>query len=154
MPCLAAGHAFLRPAVEAGYLDSICRPVLWQDNKQLGFLQAPDAETVGGLGNTVRTLKLRIQFCGGCNPEIDRGLLVKRLKQLIESVGIKPIICKDDQADWLILVNGCSRACLEEQFPESENGSGRISVQGTNLDCRPMAENDLPRTIWDTMRRF
>jgi hypothetical protein len=80
--------------------------------------------------------------------------LVKRLKRLIESVGIKPIICKDEQADWLILVNGCSRACLEEQFPESQNGSGRLSAQGANFDYRAVAENDLPRAIWDAMRKL
>jgi hypothetical protein len=122
-------------------------------HKQGDFPQAPKDKTFGGLRNTVRTLKLRIQFCGGCNPEIDRGLLVKRLKRLIESVGIEPIICKDEQADWLILVNGCSRACLEEQFSESQSGSGRLSAQGANFDYRPVEENDLPRAIWDEMRK-
>ena len=100
------------------------------------------------------TIKLRILYCGGCNPEIDRGLLVERLKQLIESVGIKPVLCKDDQADWLILVNGCARACLEDQFPESQRGPWRISVQGANLDYRAVAENELPRAIWDEMRKL
>jgi len=80
--------------------------------------------------------------------------LVAHLKQLIESVGIKPILCKDDQADWLILVSGCARACLEEQFPESPRRPRRISVQGANFDYRPMAENELPRTIWDEMRKL
>ncbi|MGO9117802.1 MAG: hypothetical protein ACLQPD_09355 [Desulfomonilaceae bacterium] len=99
------------------------------------------------------TIKLQIQYCGGCNPEIDRGSLVTQLKQLIESAGINPILCKDDQADWLILVNGCARACLEEQFPESQTRPRRISIQGNNFNYRTVAENELPRTIWNTMRK-
>lgn len=101
----------------------------------------------------VTTIKVRIQYCGGCNPEIDRGSLVAHLKQLIESFGIKPILCKDDEADWLILVNGCARACLEEQFPESQIRPRCISVQGSNFDYRPVAENELPRTIWEIIRK-
>jgi|GEM_PF-1211954 len=102
----------------------------------------------------VTTIRLRIQYCGGCNPEIDRGSLVAHLKQLIESAGLKPILCKDGQPDWLILVNGCARACLEEQFPESQGWPKRISVQGSNFDYRPVAENELPRTIWKIIRQF
>jgi hypothetical protein len=79
---------------------------------------------------------------------------VERLIQLIESAGIKPVICKDDPADWLILVNGCARACLEDQFPESQSGARRISIQGSNLDYRPVAENDLPQRILDEMRKL
>jgi hypothetical protein len=102
---------------------------------------------------SVITIKLQIQYCGGCNPEIDRGSLVTQLKQLIESDGIKPIFCKDEQADWLILVNGCARACLEEQFPESRTRPRRISIQGNNFNYRPVAEDELPRTIWNMMRK-
>ncbi len=123
-------------------------------HEQCGFVRVPTGTTIDGLEIPVTSVKLQIQYCGGCNPEIDRASLVAHLKQLIESAGLKPILCKDDQADWVILVNGCARACLEEQFPESRRRPRRISVQGSNFDYRPVAENELPRTVWETIRKL
>ncbi len=93
-------------------------------------------------------VKLQIQYCGGCNPEIDRGSVTAKLKQIMESAGAKLVICKDEEPEWLILVNGCAKACLEEQFTDTTRSLKRISVQGKNLNYRPLDENELPHRIW------
>jgi hypothetical protein len=42
----------------------------------------------------VRFLTIRVRYCGGCNPEIDRGSLVSRLKEIIEAEGIRAVFGK------------------------------------------------------------
>ncbi len=66
----------------------------------------------------VRTLTIRVRYCGGSNPEIDRGALVSRLKAIVRASGIEIVLGGDGEADWLLLVNGCSRACLEEELSQ------------------------------------
>ena len=100
----------------------------------------------------VRLLTIRVRYCGGCNPEIDRGSLVSRLKGIIQSEGIRAVFGKDGEADWVLLVNGCPRACLEEELPQDAKPFRCISVEGSHLDYRPVPEDELPQAVWETMR--
>ncbi len=100
----------------------------------------------------VRLLTIRVRYCGGCNPEIDRGSVVSRLKGIIQSEGIRAVFAKDGEADWLLLINGCPRACLEEELPKDARPLRCISVEGSHLDYRPVAENELPQAVWETIR--
>ena len=53
---------------------------------------------------------------------------MSRLKGIIQSEGIRAVFGKDGEADWVLLVNGCPRACLEE-----EHSTGCKSVLGAFL---------------------
>jgi hypothetical protein len=99
----------------------------------------------------VRLLTIRVRYCGGCNPEIDRGSLVNRLKEIVQSEGIRVEFGKDGEADWVLLVNGCPRACLEEELPQTARPLRCISVEGSHLDYRPVAEDELPQAVWETI---
>lgn len=101
----------------------------------------------------VRTLTMRVRYCGGCNPEIDRASLVSRLKGIMQADGIHGLYCKDGEADWLLLVNGCPRACLEEELSRCAIQLRCISVEGSHLDHRPVIEDDLPQAVWEAMRK-
>jgi hypothetical protein len=100
----------------------------------------------------VRLLTIRVRYCGGCNPEIDRGSLVSRLKEIIQSEGIRAVFGKDGEADWVLLVNGCPRACLEEELAEASKSPRCISVEGSHLDHLPVTEDELPQAVWETIR--
>ena len=102
----------------------------------------------------VSLLKIRVRYCGGCNPEIDRGSLVSCLKGIIQSEGIRAVFGKDGEADWVLLVNGCPRACLEEELPQHARPLRWISVEGSHLDYRPVPENELPQAVWEVMKRI
>ena len=101
----------------------------------------------------VRTLTMRVRYCGGCNPEIDRGSLVSRFKGILQADGIQAVFCKDGEADWLLLVNGCPRACLEEELPRGAIPRRCISVEGSHLDHRPVIEDELPQAVWEALRK-
>jgi hypothetical protein len=100
----------------------------------------------------VRFLTIRVRYCGGCNPEIDRGSLVSRLKEIIEAEGIRAVFGKDGEADWELLVNGCPRACLEEELTQNAKPLRWISVEGSHLAYHPVPEDELPQAVWKTIR--
>ncbi|MGB6068903.1 MAG: hypothetical protein WBG50_29175 [Desulfomonilaceae bacterium] len=93
-------------------------------------------------------LTIRVRYCGGCNPEIDRASVVSRLGQIMLADGVRSVFRTHGEADWLLLINGCPRACLEEEDPGMTNGPRCISVEGSHIHYRPVAEEELPQTIW------
>ncbi len=101
----------------------------------------------------VRPLTIRIRYCGGCNPEIDRGAVVSGLKQIIRTHGIQGAFAKDSEGDWVLSINGWPRACLEEELAEVLKSPRRISVEGSHLNHRPVTEDEHPQAVWEAIRR-
>ena len=95
-----------------------------------------------------RALHIRLKYCGGCNPEIDRGAVVKRLERLInkEGIGVQ-FTTTGEKVDLLLLVNGCPHACIEEENLNSVKSVPFVSVQGARLDRRAVPEKELPQLL-------
>ena len=98
-----------------------------------------------------RPLTIRIKYCGGCNPEIDRSDVVKRLAELFLSNNLKVEFDfnSNRNIDLLILVNGCPHACLEEDNLNSATMTPCLSIQGAMIDYRPVTEEELPRVLYE-----
>ena len=100
-----------------------------------------------------RVLHILLKYCGGCNPEIDRGAIVKRLEGLIgrEGLGVQftPTV---EKADLLLLINGCPHACIEKKYIDSVKSVPFVSVQGAGLDRRPVLEEELPQFVWEKIK--
>lgn len=111
-------------------------------------LPAVDADDDMG----TRPLKLRVKYCGGCNPDIDRTALVARVLEAVAASGLV-VQCTDDDADVILLVNGCPRACLEHDDRCPAQGTPRISVQGAQVDHEPAAEACLHEIIVERIRK-
>lgn len=56
--------------------------------------------------------KIGIRFCGGCNPRIDRVAVAENVRNKLEILGYS-LSEHDQDADFLIYLNGCSAACAE-----------------------------------------
>lgn len=89
-------------------------------------------------------LLIQVRFCGGCNPDIDRGGIVR---QIISVLGKKAAWTFDahpqQPIDLILLVNGCPHACMEEDARPLSGSAPMISIQGLHLDRNPVAEPDL-----------
>ena len=98
-----------------------------------------------------RPLIIRIKYCGGCNPEIDRRAVVKRLEELFLSNNLKVEFDfnSNRNTDLLILVNGCPHACLEEDNLNSATMTPPFSIQGAMIDYRPVTEEGLPQILYE-----
>jgi len=96
-------------------------------------------------------LTIRIKYCGGCNPEIDRPAVVKRLEELFLSSNLKVEFDfnSNRKTDLLILVHGCPHACLEEDNLNSATMTPCFSIQGAMIDYRPVTEEELPLILYE-----
>ncbi len=100
-----------------------------------------------------RALHIRLKYCGGCNPEIDRGAIVKRLEGLIEREGLGvQFTTTEEKVDLLILINGCPHACIEGEDMHNIKTVPFVSVQGARLDRRPVLEEELPQVIFEKIK--
>jgi hypothetical protein len=86
-------------------------------------------------------LPIAVIYCGGCNPEIEREALVKRLGQKsgyqlfhMGSQSVKP--------DLVLAVNGCARECMDSRSIGSRGGK-IIVVAGCRIDGWPVAREEM-----------
>ncbi len=86
---------------------------------------------------------VRVRYCGGCNPEIERSRIVQEAAGLLE--GLAEFTTEETApADLLLHVNGCAHACLDEQ--EGEPGPEPVvSVQGLRVDREQVDEKSLAK---------
>ena len=97
---------------------------------------------------------LLIRFCGGCNPEMDRGRIVH---QLVGRLPPEFRVTYDlaGAADISLFVNGCAHACLDEVL-EKESGLlpyPIISIQGLRVNRKPVSEKSLPNVAVEQIRK-
>ena len=94
-----------------------------------------------------------IRYCGGCNPQIDRSTIIKNLKENFKKVGIEVDFTTDRQrvVDFVILINGCMHACLEEQYLREENSFQFISIKGEMVDDQYVEEKSIPEFLSKTI---
>ena len=103
-----------------------------------------------------RPLTIRIKYCGGCNPEIERPAVVKRLEELFlyNNLKVEFDFNSNRNTDLLILVNGCPHACLEEDNLSSATMTPCFSIQGAMIDYRPVTEEELPQILYEKIIAF
>lgn len=79
-----------------------------------------------------RLLQIRVRYCGGCSPEIERGRTVGRIERLL---GGRAEFTNDPQArpDVTLHVSGCAHACIDE---ENTNAGPEpvVSIQGLRVN--------------------
>jgi hypothetical protein len=55
--------------------------------------------------------RLAVKFCGGCNPELDRGRVIEIIREDLRGnfLGVSP----DEETDFLLIMEGCKAACAD-----------------------------------------
>lgn len=57
--------------------------------------------------------RIRIKYCGGCNPRYDRVALVEEMRTRLGGA-VKWVSADDvDPCDQVVVVNGCETACAD-----------------------------------------
>ena len=89
-------------------------------------------------------MKLRIKYCGGCNPIINRSKLVAAVrKELSKSVDVEVV---DKDADVGLLVGGCQVCC--PNLSQIEDQARQWVIVGGNLvDHLPVSIDQLPKIV-------
>lgn len=76
----------------------------------------------GGNAENAPSPRIAMKFCGGCNPEIDRGALALGVRE--ELAGRVLWVPGDEEAELLLIINGCRTACADQ----AETRAGRPAV--------------------------
>ncbi len=59
-----------------------------------------------------KQLKIRVKYCGGCNPNYDRVALVKQIEERLSEKAVS-VGADDDGIAMVLAVVGCSTACAD-----------------------------------------
>lgn len=57
-------------------------------------------------------VRIGIKFCGGCNPEFDRGSMANRIVEVLKGKA-KVVSLQEGEVDCVIAIQGCPTACAD-----------------------------------------
>lgn len=97
-------------------------------------------------------MRIAVIYCGGCNPEIEREALVKRLGA---ETGhhLFPLGRADLSPDLVLLVNGCARGCMDARSI-GVPGVKAVVVAGAGIDGWAVAREDLAGQLIKRIKEF
>jgi hypothetical protein len=89
-------------------------------------------------------VKVKIKYCGGCNPYIDRPQLVRKVLEKLKTVTNVEIVSSD--ADVGLIVGGCPVCCVDQSEIEDQ-ASAWIIVGGTLVNHVDVPVTQMPEKI-------
>jgi hypothetical protein len=57
-------------------------------------------------------LRVRVKYCGGCNPNYDRIALAQKIKDTLPD-NIEIVSSNADDYDLVVVIQGCETACAD-----------------------------------------
>lgn len=81
----------------------------------------------------LKSPKIALKYCGGCNPSFDRAEYVQKIKSAAEGI-IEWSNLDDGKYEKILLILGCATECLKKNFDLLEKG---IVVSISNNDQNP-----------------
>lgn len=94
--------------------------------------------------------KVSINFCGGCNPQINRSEIAHNVREKLSEMGYHLNYNQPD-ADLAIYLSGCSSNCAKRY---SENNIPCLVVAASTLDAIAVDEGHLVDEIVIRVRNF
>jgi hypothetical protein len=89
-----------------------------------------------GEGTADDEKRVKVVYCGGCNPQIDRTAVAAALPS--DDPGVRP--------GATVHLSGCSRACASDQMLTSDDPTA-VVVAGELVDGVPTPQDELVPTI-------
>jgi hypothetical protein len=81
-----------------------------------------------------------INFCGGCNPKIDRVALAEEIKLGLIARGIK-VVYNTIDADFIVYISGCPVDCVTRAVVDS--GKIAVTIAGATVNAQVVSEDCL-----------
>ena len=95
-------------------------------------------------------MKVAVQFCGGCNPRIDRGSIALEIKQVLTGQGHE-IVFNSISADFVVFLSGCLSNCAFKHNPVE---MPHVTVASFTLDCVDIPSDRIVPEILMKVRQF
>ncbi len=98
----------------------------------------------------MRPMTVGIQFCGGCNPRIDRGQIALELQKAFIDMGFDVVFNSPD-TDFVVFLSGCLSGCAFKYNPKDPP---YVMVAAATVDGVEMpAERIVPEVLMK-VRKF
>lgn len=94
--------------------------------------------------------KVSINFCGGCNPRINRGEIASKVRSILETNGYEVDFNAPD-VDFVIYLSGCTAGCA---LKYSKNRMPHAAVAAATLDAAEVKEEMLVTHIVTKVRNY
>jgi hypothetical protein len=94
----------------------------------------------------MNSAQVSIQFCGGCNPRIDRGRIALELKRELEGLGFRISFNKPD-SEFVIFLSGCMSSCA---FKFNPRNPPYVTVAASTVD---IDATDEARIVPEVLRK-
>jgi len=90
-----------------------------------------------------------LRYCGGCNPQIDRSKVIRKLEEGLKERGMKLDFTTNRKStvDIVLLINGCMHACLEEECLREVDSLQFISIKGEMVGSQYVKEEYIPEFL-------
>ena len=87
-------------------------------------------------------MKVRVKYCGGCNPRYDRRVELGRLKVAFPEAEFVEMGDDDGPFEYVIVLCGCSAVCASHEDLHGKYGK---TVTSSAEECQPL--EDILRAI-------
>ena len=94
----------------------------------------------------MKPITVCIQFCGGCNPRIDRGRIAIQLQNELLDRGFN-VVFNNPAADYTVFLSGCLSGCA---FKFNPREPPFVAVAESTVDG---TEIPLETIVWEVLRK-
>lgn len=92
-------------------------------------------------------MKVCVQYCGGCNPCIDRVGVVKELTWLANDIEVSHDI---ETSEWWLMIDGCRVGCRGNDINPTD--ARVLFVAGCSVQGENVEEKYIPVTLLQRIR--
>lgn len=92
-----------------------------------------------------------VQYCGGCNPAIDRGELAAALQAFLAGEGHKLLVNQPQAAEFVVYISGCVADCAR-RYNEADRPC--VCVAGAGIDGLAVPAAELAAAVIERVRRY
>ena len=79
-------------------------------------------------------MKVRIKYCGGCNPRFDRKAVTMRLRDAFPEVEFVET-GEDGEYDHVVVLNGCPAACASHEDLHGALGKSMLDSSEDEIEA-------------------
>jgi hypothetical protein len=98
----------------------------------------------------LRSITVGIQFCGGCNPRIDRGRIALELQKELADMRFE-VAFNNTDVDIVVFLSGCLSACAFRLNPAEPRF---VMVAGATLDGVDLVEDLIVSEVIKKVRQY
>jgi hypothetical protein len=91
-----------------------------------------------------------IQFCGGCNPRIERGQIAFELQKALADIGFDVVFNSAD-ADFMVFLSGCLSGCAFKYNPKDPP---YVTVAAATVDGGEVSAERIVPEVLMKVRQF